>query len=109
MTVAGDRLDAIASAAGVDLNGGSGTSQSGKAGVYTAISQDQGTKLEGLFTSVAMHTASIDEKMDDVGTKMSEASESLRKIESNTAKSAEKLEKIAEDISIIKRDGIKTR
>ena len=109
MKAAGDRLDAIAGAAGVDLDGSSGTTQTGKAGVYTAMSQDQGTKLEGIGVSIQLHTASIDEKMDDVSARMSEAQESLRKIESNTAKSAEQLEKIAEDIAVIKRDGIKTR
>ncbi|MBD5220447.1 MAG: hypothetical protein HDS72_09505, partial [Bacteroidales bacterium] len=109
MKAAGDRLDAIAGAAGVDLNGGSGTSQTGKAGAYTAMSQDQGTKLEGIGVSIQLHTASIDDKMDDVSTRMSEAQESLRKIESNTAKSAEMLEQIADDIAVIKRDGIKTR
>ena len=109
MTAAGDRLDEIADAAGVDLDSGSGTSQSGKSGGFTAMSQDQGTKLEGLFVSVQMHTASIDEQMEDVSDKMSQATESLRKIEENTGHTAETLDNVAEDIKRIIRDGIRTR
>lgn len=109
MTAAGDRLDEIADAAGVDLDAGSGTSQSGKSGGFTAMSQDQGTKLEGLFVSVQMHTASIDEQMEDVSDKMTQATESLRKIEENTGHTAETLDDVAEDIKKIIRDGIRTR
>lgn len=109
MTAAGDRLDDIADAAGVDLDASKGTSQSGKSGGFTAMSQDQGTKLEGLFVSVQMHTASIDEQMEDVSDKMSQATESLRKIEENTGHTAETLDDVAEDIKKIIRDGIRTR
>lgn len=109
MIAAGNRLDDMADAAGVDLNGGSGTSQSGKAGGFAAISQDQGTKLEGLFVSVQMHTASIDEQMEDVSDKMTQAAERLRKIEENTGKAAETLETMSDNIKKIMRDGIKTK
>lgn len=109
MTAAGNRLDDIADAAGVDLNGGSGTAQTGKAGGFTAMSQEQGTKLEGLFVSVQMHTASIDEQIEDVSDKMTVAAERLRKIEENTGKAADKLETLSEDIKKIIRDGIKTK
>lgn len=109
MTAAGDRLDAVADAAGVDLDGGSGTSQSGKSGGFTAMSQDQGSKLEGLFVSVQMHTASIDEKIEDVTDKMTQASKTLLKIEENTGRTADKLEDVAEDMKKIIRDGIRTR
>lgn len=109
MSAAGDRLDVIAAAAGVDLDGGSGTSQSGKAGSFTAMSQDQGTKLEGLFTSVAMHTASIDEKMEDVSERMAQAADRLKKIEENTGRTADTLDEVKDEIKKIIRDGIKTR
>lgn len=108
MTAAGNRLDDIADAAGVDLNGGSGTTQSGKAGGFAAMSQDQGTKLEGLFVSVQMHTASIDEQMEDVSDKMTQAAERLRKIEENTGRAADKIEEMSDDIKKIMRDGIRT-
>lgn len=109
MAAAGNRLDEIADAAGVDLNGGSGTTQTVKAGSFAAMSQDQGTKLEGLFVSVQMHTASIDEQMEDVSDKMTQATERLRKIEENTGKAADKLETLSDDIKKIIRDGIKTK
>lgn len=109
MSAAGDRLDVIADAAGIDLDSSSGTSQSGKAGSYTAMSQDQGTKLEGIGTSIQMHTASIDEKMEDVSEKMSQAAERLRKIEENTGRTADTLDEVKDEIKKIIRDGIKTR
>ncbi|MCH5235551.1 MAG: hypothetical protein J1E16_09665 [Muribaculaceae bacterium] len=109
MTAAGDRLGEIADAAGIDLEGSARRTQTGRAGSFSALSQEQGTKLEGLFVSVQMHTASIDEQMEDVTDKMSQASEHLRKIEENTKKTADKLEKVSDNIEKIVRDGIKTR
>lgn len=112
MTAAGDRLGEIADAAGIDLGTQedvTGSKQSGRTGGFSAMSQEQGTKLEGLFVSVQMHTASIDEQMEDVSDKMSQASEHLRKIEENTKKTADKLEKVSDNIEKIIRDGIKTR
>ncbi len=100
--------DAIADAMGYDpANNGSG--QSGKAGSFAALSQDQGTKLEGLFTSAQMHLASIDEKVEDVTAKWGAASDTLRKIEENTGRAANKLDEVSEDIKKLIRDGIKTR
>lgn len=100
--------DAIADAIGYDSEG-SGSSQSGKAGSYNAMSQDQGTKLEGLFVSVQMHVTSIDEKMEDVTERWGMASDTLRRIEENTGRTANKLDEVAEDIKRIIRDGIKTK
>jgi tape measure domain-containing protein len=87
----------------------SSTSQTGQSGSFTAMSQDQGTKLEGLFTSVQMHTASIDEHVENVTEKMSIATDHLRRIEENTGLSADYLSNIKEDIQKIVRDGLKTR
>lgn len=109
MKAAGERLGELADATGIDLNKAAGSSQTGRAGAITSISQEQGTKLEGLMVSVQLHTASIDEQMDDVAEKMTQASERLRKIEENTRKTAEKMEKVSDNIEKIIRDGIKTR
>lgn len=109
MRAAGDRLEYLSGAMGVDLSGTNGTSQSGRSGAFTALSQDQGTKLEGLFVSVQMHVASIDEKMEDVGSRMTEASDRLRKIEENTKRTADKLDDVNDGIQKIIRDGVKTR
>jgi hypothetical protein len=52
-----------------------GSSQSGKAGAFTTLTQEQGTKLEGLFTSVQMHAANIDSQLNDIGAAMYAASD----------------------------------
>ena len=109
MTAAGERLDAMADAAGVDLDSESGTSQSGKSGSFNAMSQEQGTKLEGMFTSGLMHWSSMDEKMSDVSEQMGAAVDSLRRIEENTGNSARHLGEIKEDIKKIIRDGLKMK
>ncbi len=99
--------DALASATGYDPEG-NGTGQSGRAGSYNAMSQDQGTKLEGLFVSVQGHVANIDAVMEDVTEKMGAAEDHLAKIVEHTGTSAELLDGIKDILEIIKRDGIKT-
>lgn len=89
--------------------GSYGTSQSGRAGAYTAMSQEQGTKLEGLWTTSAMHLSSMDEKMQDVSAQMGTAVDSLRRIEKNTSNSAKHLGEIKDDIKKIIRDGLKMK
>ena len=88
---------------------GEGTEQSGKSGAYSAMSQDQGTKLEGLFVSGQMHWASIDERAEEVVRQMGAASDHLRRIEENTGKSASELKEIKEEIVRIVRDGLKVK
>lgn len=89
--------------------GSYGTSQSGRAGAYTAMSQEQGTKLEGLWTTSAMHLSSMDEKMQDVSAQMGTAVDSLRRIEENTGNSAKHLGEIKDDIKKMIRDGVKVK
>ena len=86
-----------------------GTSQKAKAGGFTAMTQDQGTKLEGMFTSGLQHWSSMDEKMENVSEKMNSAEGHLARIEENTGKSAAHLEKIAENVVKIIRDGLKVK
>ncbi len=109
MNAANDRLNAISEATGIDFGDDSGTSQSAKAGGFSAMTQDQGTKLEGMFTSGLQHWSSMDEKMENVSEKMNSAENHLAKIEENTGKSAEHLEKIAENVVKIIRDGLKVK
>lgn len=94
---------------GMIAPGSYGTSQSGRAGAYTAMSQEQGTKLEGLWTTSAMHLSSMDEKMQDVSAQMGTAVDSLRRIEENTGNSAKHLGEIKDDIKKIIRDGLKMK
>jgi hypothetical protein len=100
-----------ASEYGFDLWQSEGNTQSGKAGAFSTMTQEQGTKLEGLFTSVQMHTANIDGLLSDIGAAMYSASDTLVRIEENTefCRKLEKLDNIASDIAIIKRDGLKMK
>lgn len=84
-------------------------SQSGKAGSFNAMSQEQGTKLEGLFVSGQMHWASIDEHMEDVSVNMSVAVGHLRRIEENTGSCSTQLGSILATINKIKSDGLKVK
>ena len=88
---------------------GGGTTQSGKSGSFNAMSQEQGTKLEGMFTSGLMHWSSMDEQMQDVSSQMGTAVDHLRRIEENTGNSARHLGEIKEDIKKIIRDGLKMK
>ncbi|EFB93784.1 hypothetical protein HMPREF0648_0578, partial [Prevotella bivia JCVIHMP010] len=47
-----------------------GTTQQGQNGAFMAMSQDQATKLEGLFVSGQIHWANIDDHVEDVAAKM---------------------------------------
>ena len=84
-------------------------SQSGKPGSFNAMSQEQGTKLEGLFVSGQMHWASIDEHIEDVSLNMSVAVGHLRKIEENTGSCSTTLDSILAAINKIKSDGLKMK
>lgn len=87
----------------------SGVTQSGKAGAFTTMSQDQAGKLEGLFVSGQMHWASMDDKLTDVTRQMDEAGDHLRQIATNTGSSAQSLGEIKEDIKKMIRDGLKVK
>lgn len=86
-----------------------GSSQSGKAGSYNAMSQDQGTKLEGLFVSVQGHVANIDTIVENVAERMSKAEGYLAQIAENTKSNAASAEEIKELLIKIARDGIRTK
>lgn len=88
---------------------GKSTTQTGRAGGFSAMSQDQGTKLEGMFTSGLNHWVSIDEKTEDVAGRMASAEGHLAKIAENTGKSAGFLGEIKEDVKRIIRDGLRMK
>lgn len=101
--------DDLAAATGYDKAEDKGSSQSGKAGSFAAMSQDQGTKLEGLFVSVQGHVSHIDTKVENVADKLAMAEGHLAKIEEHTGASAGLLDDIKTLMEVIKRDGLKTR
>ena len=86
-----------------------GTTQQGRSGAFMTMSQDQGTKLEGLFVSGQMHWASIDDRVEDIASKMNAAQEHLKRIEEHTGSSAASLKTVMEDIKKIIRDGVKIK
>ena len=90
-------------------SGDSSVTQSGKAGAFTTMSQEQGGKLEGLFVSGQMHWSSMDDKLTDVTRQMTEAGDHLRQIATNTGSSAQSLGEIKEDIKKMIRDGVKVK
>lgn len=109
MEAANARLDEIAETTGIDIySGGGGTTQTGRSGGFEAMTQEQGTKLEGLFTSGQIHWASMDESLEDVSENMGSAVDSLKRIEENT-EYCRHLEGMSEDIKRIVRDGIKVK
>lgn len=87
----------------------SGTSQSAKAGGFSAMTQEQGTKLDGMFVSGLQHWSSMDERLETVAERMSVAESHLARIAENTGTSAEHLGEIKEEIRKIVRDGLKVK
>lgn len=81
------------------------TTQSGKAGAFTTMTQDQGSKLEGLMTSLQMHGASVDDKMDDIVEGLGSSLDALNRIAKNT----DTLPQILALWQAIKRDGLKAK
>lgn len=81
------------------------TTQSGKAGAFTTMTQDQGSKLEGLMTSLQMHGASVDDKMDDIAEGLGSSLDALNRIAKNT----DTLPQILALWQAIKRDGLKAK
>ena len=95
-----------ASSMGFDLWNDTDSVQTGKAGTFATLTQDQGTKLEGLFISVRAHEASIDENVEDMADGLANAVSHLQGIKDNTEKANEKLDGIMEQLERINREGI---
>lgn len=93
---------------GFDLTGeDEGTSQSGKAGAFQTLSQDTGTKLEGLFTANGMRLANIEVLLADVQFGIYLIGDKLAEISDNTKGCDEKLKRVVIFMEKIDRDGVK--
>ena len=101
--------DNLAAATGYDKTQQGGTSQSAKAGGFTAMTQDQGTKLEGMFTGGLQHWSSMDDRLESVSEKMDTAEGHLARIAENTGVSAGHLGELKEVIKKMIRDGLKVK
>ena len=73
------------------------------------MTQEQGTKPDGMFVSGLQHWSSMDESLETVAERMSVAESHLARISENTGTSAEHLGEIKEEIRKIVRDGLKVK
>ncbi len=101
--------DSIAQVTGYTGDTDSSTSQTGNSKGFQALTQDQGTKLEGMFTAGLIHWSAIDTNLELVLDRMTMAESHLAKIEDNTGSSAASLLEIAENVLKMVRDGIKVK
>lgn len=92
-----------AAANGFDVYTPDSKQQSGIGGAFTTMTQDQGTKLEGLFTSVQMHVAQMDTSLVDISEVLGEIYTALGDIAGNTAR----IEDVLLFLEKFDRDGIK--
>lgn len=101
---------------GLDLWQGDSTTQTGKSGAYTTASQESITKLEGLYTVMLVHETNIDTNVENVAGSMQTALGHLKRIDTNTGECSETLKlmrkdmrDMKDDLTTLRRDGIKTR
>lgn len=101
---------------GLDLWQGDSTTQTGKSGAYTTASQESITKLEGLYTAMLVHETNIDTNVENVAGSMQTALGHLKRIDTNTGECCETLKlmrkdmrDMKDDLTTLRRDGIKTR
>lgn len=79
--------------------------QSGQAGAFQLLTQDQGTKLEGLFTSGQVHWYNIDTGVERINVRFGEALSGINKIAEHTSH----IETILTIMNVAVRDGIKIK
>lgn len=94
----------IAKENGLSIDEEAGTSQqSGKAGAIQTVTQDSFSRVEGLVTSVQIHSANLDENIEGIVPVLKGSLEAMNAIRENT----EPIPQIYELLQTIKRDGLK--
>lgn len=94
----------IAEENGLSIDEEAGTSQqSGKAGAIQTVTQDSFSRVEGLVTSVQIHSANLDENIEGIVPVLKGSLEAMNAIRENT----EPIPQIYELLQTIKRDGLK--
>lgn len=94
----------IAKENGFSIDEEAGTSQqNGKAGATQTVTQDSFSRIEGLVTSVQIHSANIDENTEGIVPVLKGSLEAMNAIRENT----EPIPQIYELLQTIKRDGLK--
>lgn len=109
------KYDAMAKAKGLNLSSATTTDQRGQSTALQSVTQDSITRIEGLINAILLHNIEAETSVENIAGQMASALDYLRRIEGNTATSAEVLkgtksliETIKSDIAILRRDGIKT-
>lgn len=77
-------MKAKAAEMGFDIGDAQATTQKGKEGVLHTVSQDSFTRMEGILTSLQMHSASQDLKLDNITDLMISQLEAMNAIAINT-------------------------
>ena len=94
----------IAKENGFSIDEEAGTSQqNGKAGATQTVTQDSFSRVEGLVTSVQIHSANIDENTEGIVPVLKGSLEAMNAIRENT----EPIPQIYELLQTITRDGLK--
>ena len=92
---------------GWEGSSGSSSSQSGRSGAFTALTQEQGTKLEGLFTSLQDHAGGIHKLLEELKQGRSADHDIFLQIAENTSY-CKVLQDIFDLLASKDRDGWKT-
>lgn len=93
---------------GFDLWSQEDAAQSGRSGAFETMTQDQATKLEGLFTSVQGHVINMDDNLENVVGVLHSNMDKLTEIEENTSY-CKRLDDVVTELEKIRRDGIKVK
>lgn len=104
MMTASEALKDMQEATGVTIS--ESTTQSAQTGAFTAMTQEQGSKLEGLFTSVQDNTVSIRKLMEELRKDKQTDTKYLAEIAQNTSY-CKLLRDILDLMERIERNGIK--
>lgn len=91
---------------GVSLTANNSASQSARSGAFTTMTQDQGRKLEGLFTSAQIHWANIDRHSQSISKQVLALGTTLIDIKNDIAY-LRYLKNIDERLAKVERDGLK--
>lgn len=86
----------------------SSSSQSGRTGAVTTVTEETAGKIEGIATSIQIHIINMDDKLTDIAQFAYEAIGILNTIAENTDY-CKYLETLADDIASMIRDGIKLK
>ena len=92
---------------GWEGSSGSSSSQSGRSGAFTTLTQEQGTKLEGLFTSLQDHASGMHKLLEELKQGRSADHDIFLQIAKNTAY-CKVLQDIFDLLASKDRDGWKT-